>query len=58
MTITGNVFFATDVSYDFNFIRIKPYGSGHFIQGLAVQGNVFQPINGNIARVEDIDGKR
>jgi hypothetical protein len=55
LTITGNFFFCIDVAPWFNWLVIKPYGAGHFIDGLAVTGNVFRAINGNITRIEGID---
>lgn len=55
MTMTGNIFFATNVAASFKFIVIKPYGTGHFIHGLGVVGNVFRTVNGYIDRVEMID---
>ncbi len=55
LTITGNIFTCNDVAAGFNFIVIKPYGSGHFIHGFSVVSNVFRSINGFINRVEKID---
>ena len=55
LTITGNMFTTNDVADWFNFIVIKPYGPGHFINGFAVVGNVFRAINGRIDRVENVD---
>jgi hypothetical protein len=55
LTITGNMFTTNDVAPWFNFIVIKPYGQGHFINGFAVVGNVFRSINGAIDRVEHVD---
>jgi hypothetical protein len=55
LTITGNMFTTNDVAPWFNFIVIKPYGPGHFINGFAVVGNVFRAINGQIDRVESVD---
>ncbi|MBI1415814.1 MAG: right-handed parallel beta-helix repeat-containing protein [Limimaricola sp.] len=55
LTLTGNIFTTNDVAPWFNWIVVKPYGAGHYIQGLAVQGNVFRSINGNITRVEAVD---
>ncbi|MFN3664218.1 right-handed parallel beta-helix repeat-containing protein, partial [Yoonia sp.] len=55
LTITGNIFTTNDVVPWFNFIVIKPYGPGHYINGFAVVGNVFRSINGRIARVESVD---
>ena len=55
LTITGNMFTTNDVSAAFNFIVIKPYGTGHFINGFSVVGNVFRSLNGRIDRVERVD---
>ena len=55
LTVTGNIFTASDVASWFNWIVIKPYGTGHFIQGLSVVGNTFKSINGNIDRIETVD---
>ncbi len=55
LTITGNIFTTNDVAPWFNWIVIKPYGPGHFIQGFSVVSNVFRSINGNITRVEKVD---
>jgi hypothetical protein len=55
LTITGNMFTTNDVASWFNFIVIKPYGPGHFINGFAVVGNVFRSLNGQIDRVENVD---
>ncbi len=55
LTITGNVFTANDVASWFNWIVIKPYGTGHFINGFSVIGNVFRTVNGNISRIDAVD---
>lgn len=55
LSFTGNIFTCNDVASWFNWIVIKPYGTGHFIQGLNVSGNVFKSLNGNITRVETVD---
>ncbi|KJZ20781.1 glycosyl hydrolase family 28-related protein [Loktanella sp. S4079] len=55
LTITGNIFTINDVAPWSRFIVIKPYGPGHFINGFAVQGNVFRSLNGKIDRVEQVD---
>ena len=55
LSITGNIFTASDVASWFNWLVIKPYGTGHFVQGLSVVGNTFKSINGNIARIESVD---
>ncbi|MGE4328299.1 MAG: right-handed parallel beta-helix repeat-containing protein, partial [Pseudodonghicola sp.] len=47
--LSGNV--ADWVSY----IVVKPYGSGHYLNGVTVTGNVFRTINGTIDRVDRVD---
>ncbi len=39
----------------FTFIVVKPYGPGHFLQGLCVTGNTFRTIGNGIDRVESVD---
>lgn len=56
LTITGNHFFVHDMLSDFSWLSIKPYGSGHYIQGLTVTSNVFLVGGGaKIQRMEKID---
>lgn len=55
LTITGNHFFVHGVLADFAWISIKPYGSGHYIQGLSVCNNVFLAGGQKIQRIEKID---
>ncbi|WP_332307240.1 glycosyl hydrolase family 28-related protein [Pseudorhodobacter aquimaris] len=55
LTVTGNIFTSTDTSISFNYFMIKPYGPGHFINGLTFNDNVFRTVNGNIDRVEAVD---
>ncbi len=55
LTLTGNTFMASDVAPWFRWIMIKPYGAGHFIQGLNVSGNVFRCTNGSVDRIEGVD---
>ncbi|MDF0603826.1 glycosyl hydrolase family 28-related protein [Psychromarinibacter sp. C21-152] len=55
LTMTGNIFTCNDVASWFSWIVIKPYGTGHFIQGLSVTGNTFKSLNGSVARVETVD---
>lgn len=55
VTITGNIFFTSDCATSFSFIVVKPYGPGHFLQGLSVTGNTFKSISGSIDRVERVD---
>ncbi|GAA3867532.1 right-handed parallel beta-helix repeat-containing protein [Celeribacter arenosi] len=55
LTITGNIFTVNDSADWFSFIVVKPYGPGHFIQGLSVQGNTFKSLNGFIERIDRVD---
>ncbi len=55
LTITSNIFLSIGVAPWFRWIVIKPYGPGHFIQGLNVSGNTFQAVNGSVDRVELVD---
>ena len=55
LTITGNIFTVNDAAPWHAWIVIKPYGSGHFIQGLSVTGNTFKSLNGDTDRVEKVD---
>ncbi len=54
LTITGNIFYCSNAISSFRFIRVKPYGSGHFISGLHVNENTFNGGSG-IDRVEEWD---
>jgi hypothetical protein len=55
LAITGNIFTTNDVASWFNFIVIKPYGPGHYINGFSVVSNVFRSLNGRIDRVDGVD---
>ncbi len=55
LAITGNTFMCSDTADWFNWIIIKPYGSGHFLHGFSVVSNVFKSTVGNIDRVEHVD---
>ncbi len=55
LTITGNIFTVNDAASWFSWIVVKPYGNGHFVQGLSVTGNTFKSLNGEIDRVEQVD---
>ncbi len=55
MSITDNIFLSGDVAPWFSYIVIKPYGTGHFLNGITVSGNTFRSINGPIDRVERVD---
>ncbi len=55
LTITGNIFTVNDAASYFSWIVLKPFGSGHFIQGLSVTGNTFKSLNGTTDRIEKLD---
>ncbi|TMV94948.1 right-handed parallel beta-helix repeat-containing protein [Thioclava sp. BHET1] len=55
LTITGNTCVCINVAPWFCWLSIKPYGSGHFIQGLSVANNVFKSLNGPVDRIERVD---
>ncbi|KUJ76233.1 hypothetical protein AVO45_13050 [Ruegeria marisrubri] len=55
MSITDNIFLSGEVAPWFSYIVIRPYGSGHFLNGLTVTGNKFRSINGYIDRAERVD---
>ncbi|WP_312531499.1 glycosyl hydrolase family 28-related protein [Paracoccus sp. (in: a-proteobacteria)] len=55
LTITGNTFLASNTTLGFSFLTLKPYGSGHFIHGFSVMGNVFKSNNNKIDRIDKVD---
>ncbi|MDQ7079962.1 MAG: glycosyl hydrolase family 28-related protein [Paracoccaceae bacterium] len=55
LSIDGNIFFSGQSPAWFRFIRIKPYGQGHYINGLSVVGNTFKHTGGRIDRVDEVD---
>lgn len=55
LTITGNTFLASNTTLGFAWLTLKPYGTGHFIHGLSVMGNVFKSINNKINRIDRVD---
>ena len=55
LTITGNIFTVNDAASWFNWIVIKPHGTGHYLQGMSVTGNTFKSLNGTTDRVESVD---
>ncbi|MEE2862526.1 MAG: glycosyl hydrolase family 28-related protein [Pseudomonadota bacterium] len=55
LTLTGNTFLCSNTVSWFTWITIKPHGSGHFIQGLNVVGNVFKALYGNVERIDRVD---
>ena len=55
LTVTGNIFLASDCASHTRFIVVKPYGTGHFLNGVTVSGNKFRSILGTIDRAERVD---
>ncbi len=55
LTVTGNIFTVNDAAAWFSWIIVKPFGSGHFIQGFSVTGNTFKSLNGTTDRIEKVD---
>jgi hypothetical protein len=55
MTISDNIFLASHVAPWFTFFRVRPHGAGHFINGMAMTGNLFRILNGSTDRVETVD---
>ncbi len=55
LAITGNIFTMSDCADWSNWIVVKPYGTGHFVQGLSVTNNTFRVFNANIDRIEAVD---
>lgn len=55
MAITDNIFLSGEVAPWFSYIVVKPYGTGHFLNGVTITGNKFRSINGNIDRAERVD---
>lgn len=54
LSLNGNIFFATGAAPWMNFLLIKPYGPGHFINGLTVCDNLFKKTSG--AQLTAVDG--
>ena len=55
LSITDNVFLCGDCANWFSYVVVKPYGSGHFLNGVTVTGNKFRSINGSIDRADRVD---
>ncbi|KIN74904.1 glycosyl hydrolase family 28-related protein [Sulfitobacter guttiformis] len=55
LEVAGNIFLSGEVATSFSYLVIKPYGEGHFINGLNVSGNRFRSINGFVDRAERVD---
>ncbi|WP_425071317.1 right-handed parallel beta-helix repeat-containing protein [Sagittula sp. S175] len=55
LSITDNVMLCSNVSTLFSFIVVKPYGSGHYVNGMNVSGNTFRAVGLVIQRGERVD---
>ncbi|WP_298850434.1 glycosyl hydrolase family 28-related protein [uncultured Ruegeria sp.] len=55
MSITDNIFYSSQAPSWLSYIVIRPYGPGHFLNGLAVTGNKFRATSGDIFRAERVD---
>ncbi|WP_170430440.1 glycosyl hydrolase family 28-related protein [Ruegeria arenilitoris] len=55
MAITDNIFYSSEVAPWFTYLVIRPYGAGHFLNGVIVTGNKFRSSSGSITRVERVD---
>lgn len=55
LTITGNTFLVSNTTLGFAWLVMKPYGTGHFIHGLSVMGNVFKSLYNKIDRIDRVD---
>ena len=55
LTVTGNIFTVNDAASWFSWFVVKPFGPGHFLQGLSVTGNTFKSLNGTTARIDRVD---
>jgi hypothetical protein len=55
LNIVGNVFIAAGTSTAFRFVVIKPYGSGHYLNGFSLVSNSFRVFNAQIDRVDMVD---
>ena len=55
LSVTDNVFLSGDVASWFSYLVVKPYGAGHFLNGLTITGNKFRSTNGSIDRAERVD---
>jgi hypothetical protein len=55
LTVTGNIFTCNDTATSFKYFIVTPYGPGHFINGFAMNDNVFRTVNTTIDRIEGVD---
>jgi len=55
LSVSDNMFLSGDVAPWFSCVVVKPYGAGHFLNGVSITGNRFRSINGTIDRAERVD---
>jgi len=55
LSIADNIFLCGNVAPWFSFFVVKPHGTGHYLNGVNVTGNLFRSINGGIDRAERVD---
>ncbi|MFD1911436.1 glycosyl hydrolase family 28-related protein [Halodurantibacterium flavum] len=55
LTVTGNIFIASNVAPWFRWLVIKPYGPGHFVHGYYCCGNTFRTFSATVDRVDGVD---
>jgi hypothetical protein len=55
LNVANNIFIASDVSSAFRRVVVKPYGSGHFLNGFSLVNNTFRVFNAVVDRVEKVD---
>ncbi|AUH63270.1 glycosyl hydrolase family 28-related protein [Paracoccus zhejiangensis] len=55
LTISNNTFLSDSTVPWFSWLVVKPFGSGQFIHGLNVSGNVFKSLYTKVDRIERVD---
>ncbi|MFV0333794.1 MAG: glycosyl hydrolase family 28-related protein [Tropicimonas sp.] len=55
LTISNNTFLSDHTVPWFSWLVVKPFGSGQFIHGLNVSGNVFKSLYVKVDRIERVD---
>ena len=55
LNITDNTFLCGHTVPWFSYLVIKPYGTGHYLNHVTIQGNMFRTIGGSIERVDRVD---
>ncbi len=55
LNIVGNVFIASGTTTAFRFVVVRPYGSGHYLNGFSLTSNSFRVFNSSIDRVDMVD---